>query len=91
MSEEPTWDDYLKTYLEPLKEKIDGLEETIKLIKEKMIKTNSDSIEKLEKKVEIHETFFEKQYNYDKSLIMERFKKLEKRIEKLEGRDAVYG
>ena len=49
MSEEPTWDDYLNAYLGPLKEKIDGLEETIKLIKEKMIKPNSDSIEKLEK------------------------------------------
>ena len=42
---------YLEGYLEPLKEKIDCLEETIKLIKEKMIKPNSDSIEKLEENV----------------------------------------
>ena len=47
-----------------------------------MLKKAFKRIKELERLVQIHETFFQKQYEYDKSLIMERFEKLENESKK---------
>lgn len=45
-----------------------------------IFKKSIKRIKELERLVQIHETFMKKQYQYDKSLIMERFDNLEKKV-----------
>lgn len=74
---------------ELMRQKLKEQEEKITPEQKKIISKEErlNEIEELKKLVNIHEIFFKKQYEYDKSLIMKRFEKLEREIEKLKSKE----